>query len=284
MNSKIDQNFGRIMVLVPHPDDEILMCAGILAQAVQQGVDAFVVLVTNGDYEGQTDGKKRLQESLDSVAMLGVPEKNVIFMGYADVGMAPTESFLYGMYTDIEQHQIHPGHVGQTTYGLPHKPDYHSQVFGQPALYTRHQFLSDLGSILKEYQPENIFTTSVSDMHGDHSGLYLLLMEVLEEMKKQMAYVPRVFSGIVHSKDGDEHWPVRSEKLIPLTVPSCIQKEAKFLKGLEMFPVPDSMQQENKKDNLKYQALSCHKTALKPDAVDFLYSFVKLDEIFWRMQ
>lgn len=43
------------------------------------------------------------------------------------------------------------------------------------------------------------------------------------------------------------------------------------------------MRTEVREDNLKYRALSCHITALKPDAVDFLYAFIKNEELFWEI-
>ncbi len=49
------------------------------------------------------------------------------------------------------------------------------------------------------------------------------------------------------------------------------------------FPVPACMRTEERDVNLKYQALSCHVTALKPDAVDFLYAFIKSEELFWEI-
>ena len=47
---EIGEGFGSIMVLVPHEDDEILMCAGIMENAVRYGVKLTVVIATNGDY------------------------------------------------------------------------------------------------------------------------------------------------------------------------------------------------------------------------------------------
>ena len=43
------------------------------------------------------------------------------------------------------------------------------------------------------------------------------------------------------------------------------------------------MRTEERDKNLKYQALSCHITALKPDAVAFLYAFIKNEELFWEI-
>ena len=47
--------------------------------------------------------------------------------------------------------------------------------------------------------------------------------------------------------------------------------------------VPDDMQENDLTKNRKAIALSQHKNALKDDAVEFLYSFVKADEVFWKI-
>ncbi|WP_278278155.1 hypothetical protein [Blautia argi] len=44
------------------------------------------------------------------------------------------------------------------------------------------------------------------------------------------------------------------------------------------------MRRERGSKNLKYQALLKHETALEPDAREFLMSFIKNEEIFWRMR
>lgn len=45
---------GRIMVIVPHQDDEVLLAAGVLMQAAACGLAVQVVMATNGDY-GSSD-------------------------------------------------------------------------------------------------------------------------------------------------------------------------------------------------------------------------------------
>lgn len=44
------------------------------------------------------------------------------------------------------------------------------------------------------------------------------------------------------------------------------------------------MKLEKGRENLKYQALLQYETALEPEAYDFLMSFIKDEEIFWKMK
>ncbi|MEG0565682.1 MAG: PIG-L family deacetylase, partial [Hungatella sp.] len=98
MNQEVmEMKCGSMMFLVPHPDDEILMGAGILYEAVRQGSLVTVVMVTNGDYESSdfSVGRSRLRETLASLEVLGVDKNQVEFLGYADTGMPKEDSFLY---------------------------------------------------------------------------------------------------------------------------------------------------------------------------------------------
>lgn len=289
-------------MLVPHQDDEILMCAGIIERAVRNRVQVTVVMATNGDY-GCRDfsvGRARLRETLEGLETLGVSESQVVFLGYADTGMPERDSFLYGLYEERDGEKVHPSHCGCCTYGLPEKEEFHKEEYGEHGMYTRNGFLKDLKAVLMKYRPKHIFTTSKEDTHGDHRGLFLFVQDVLRSCKEE-GYCPRLYCGIVHSKAGDGNWPKRSCGVIPFCSPEDATKPdregsegGEGAKGKEgalgslvweerlVFPVPDSMRTEGLEENKKAAALSKHATALKPDAADFLYAFVKEDEVFWE--
>lgn len=280
----IDQDFGSIMIMVPHQDDEVLMCAGIIANAVRNHLNVMVVMVTNGDY-GSTDktiGQLRLEETISGMKVLGLSEEHLVILGYPDTGMPEADSFLYRLYHEDIPDKVHPSPCSDCTYGLLRKPDFHFMEYGEHALYTRGNCYGDIKGVIEKYRPDNIFTTSEEDTHGDHSGLFLWIEDILKELKKE-GYQPNLYSGIVHSKAGDENWPLRRNAMEELTCPPSFDKSCGL--GWEnriSFAVPDEMLTENLTVNLKAQALSKHVTALKPDAVEFLYSFIKADELFWK--
>ena len=47
---------------------------------------------------------------------------------------------------------------------------------------------------------------------------------------------------------------------------------------------PAFLESESGINNLKYQALLKHETALEPDAYEFLMAFIKDEEIFWKVR
>lgn len=60
-----------ILVLAPHPDDEIFGCGGALALHADAGAQLHVVLVTGGDAAGEAAA--RLEESRAAARALGIP-------------------------------------------------------------------------------------------------------------------------------------------------------------------------------------------------------------------
>ena len=172
-----------LMVIVPHQDDEILMCAGILWEAAKRKIPAVVVMVTNGDY-GSSDlsiGRSRLKETLAGLAMLGIDAGNVEFLGYADTGMPKEESFLNGLYEETDAGRLHRSHCSEETYGLEEKDEYHKKRWGAHAPYDRAHLAADLYGVIEEHRPAMIFTTSEVDTHGDHSALCLFVRDSLAD-------------------------------------------------------------------------------------------------------
>ncbi|MES2280782.1 MAG: PIG-L family deacetylase [Pseudomonadota bacterium] len=82
----------RLVVLAPHPDDEILACGGLLAGWVQQGHAARVIAVTDGEAShGMADsnacarmGARRAEESYAGLRALGLAPACVTRLGIAD--------------------------------------------------------------------------------------------------------------------------------------------------------------------------------------------------------
>ncbi len=294
-----------IMVIVPHEDDELLLMGGVIRHAVKMGMEADIVIATNGDFgcRDRLVGYARLRETMDAMAMLGVPERNLCIMGYADTGMPKADSFLTHLYEAKDGDKIYPSLCSATTYGLEEKPEYHMQRYGVHGDYCRNTFKQDLKEIILEREPEIIFTTAESDTHGDHSALYRFVCEVLDEVKQVelerniteqnetcgsttqngRPYAPEVYVGLAHSVAGDENWPKRTTAFYDCPEGLNEKTDLKWNERIRI-SVPEEMRLAQGVDNLKYRALCCYETALEPNAVEFLMSAIKDEEIFWRMR
>lgn len=277
-----------IMIIVPHQDDEILMTAGVIRRAVLAGETVDVVMATNGDCgcPDRSAGTARLRESMRGLKLLGLSSEHFHILGYADTGMPKEQSFLHHLYTEADEDKVYPSSCAVQTYGLPEKAEYHMEQSGTHAGYSRRCFKQDLKAIIRQKLPGRIYTTSQYDTHGDHSALYHFVREILGELTEEaecgQPYEPEVYTAVVHSVAGDENWPKRGTAHF-----DCPRgfEEHSDLKWEERICVelPDEMKRCLGDQNLKYRALSVYETALEPGAVDFLQSFIKDEEIFWRV-
>lgn len=93
-----------VLVFAVHPDDETLGAGGLIQKALKSGSEVRVILVTNGDNnpwpqrfverhwkitaeDKQRWGKRRREEALAALALLGVQADQVFFLGLPDQGL-----------------------------------------------------------------------------------------------------------------------------------------------------------------------------------------------------
>ena len=262
-----------MLLIVPHPDDEVLLGAGIVTWASRLGLPLHVCVATNGDYgcADQTVGRLRLRESLNALEYLGLSQEHVTFLGYADTGMPEMDSFLQKLMRAERPDTCVPSPCGVTTYGLPGASTWHMRRFGREASYCRRDIQQDLRTLLEALEPDTVLTTSLEDTHFDHSALCRFVMEAAAARPTP----PAVYQGVVHSLGGDERWPLR-DGAVPFTLPEGVEAYTPV-----RFPLPPNMWDGAFDEPVKRHALRCHVTAMKPDAVDFLSAFVKADELFF---
>ncbi len=185
-NSFFDKSyFGtRILILAPHPDDEINIAGNMILTLATAKAEVFVAYSTNGDFEQKVE--TRAQEAVDALKILGVPREKIIFLGYGDghkLSDMPTQS--------------PAGHV--ETYAAENFVDYAKKTFGRHSPYTRKNFKRDLKSLLLELRANIIFCVD-SDNHQDHRTLSILFEEVLGEILSERSdYRPEVYKKFAYA-------------------------------------------------------------------------------------
>ncbi|MDO9358104.1 MAG: PIG-L family deacetylase [Polaromonas sp.] len=86
---------SRLVVLAPHPDDEILACGGLLSMQVAAGGECMVVAISDGEASHGTHdlavsrclGERRVQESRKGLQVLGLRLPPVVRLGIPDGGV-----------------------------------------------------------------------------------------------------------------------------------------------------------------------------------------------------
>lgn len=177
----------RIMLIVPHEDDEINLLGGVLEEYVKYGSEVYAVFVTNGDSDFTAD--VRIGEAIAALNAAGIPEEQIIFLGYGDQ-WAPDGPHLYNGT---------PGKAlvsaaGKThTYGTPEHPAYR-----EGRAYTVDNLLQDITDVILEYRPEIIFCSDY-DRHVDHRAVSLAFEKAVGQLLKQESeYRPVVLKGYAY--------------------------------------------------------------------------------------
>lgn len=177
-----------VMVIVPHQDDEANILAGVLEAFADYGSQTRVVYVTNGDCDGIPE--IRLQEAIDYCSYAGIPEENVIFLGYGDRWDIDMGFHLYNAPAAM----VVPSRYGAvTTYGIQGHPAYR-----QDNPYTVENYLGDLESVILEYMPEVIFCIDYDD-HIEHKAVSLAFEKGMGNiLKNHPDYRPLVLKGYAY--------------------------------------------------------------------------------------
>lgn len=109
------KGFERILIIAPHPDDEVFGCSLLIQQLIAVGKKVSIVILSPGEavhrhccpHHEEEVIKKRQQIALRSVSLLGVASENVYFLRFPDSALSsvtPSSSLvveLSKLITDI---------------------------------------------------------------------------------------------------------------------------------------------------------------------------------------
>lgn len=152
-----------IVVIAPHPDDEILGCGALMAACAAQGLPVWVIYLTDGGasrpdltaHERKRLVLQRQDEAIAGLKALGVPSTSALFVGAPD--------------------------------GQLHTSKAHAKL----ATYKLHDLILQ-GSV------SSVFVTSQCDAHVDHQSAYALAVRALVSYPGIQLYTYPVSSRIDH--------------------------------------------------------------------------------------
>jgi LmbE family N-acetylglucosaminyl deacetylase len=119
---------ARLVVIAPHPDDEILACGGLMALHARRGGQCLVVAVTDGEASHGEDpawrarqlGETRRAERVCGLAQLGCAAAEVHRLGLPDSKVASHSETLQSELSQL----MHWGDIVVTTWRLDGHPDH----------------------------------------------------------------------------------------------------------------------------------------------------------------
>lgn len=187
-NSFYDSQFKnkKVMVIVPHEDDDLLISGQVLPPMYKNGADVRVVFATNGDK--RVSACTRQSEACNALEKLGIPREKVIFLGYPDGTQ---------LYVGKKAFSFSSG--WDHTYAGKGFKDYHFDRFGTHAKYTAENMVDDIESVVLEYRPDYILAIDF-DTHTDHRGVSISFEKAMERiLKKESGYTPKVLKCFGYS-------------------------------------------------------------------------------------
>jgi len=198
----------KVLILSPHPDDESIACAGIIQEAIAAGARVKIIYLTNGDHnelafivyekrlvirknEFVYMGKVRQKESINAMKFLGIPENDLVFLGYPDFGTFEIFCNYWQAKRPFKDKLTRIAYV-------PYKDD---PCYGSP--YDGENILNDLTQQILDYKPDKIFVSHPADHNVDHKSLYLFLQIALSDLEGKVPK-PKVYPYLVHFVG----WPI----------------------------------------------------------------------------
>lgn len=142
--------FGKSLVVAPHPDDETLGCGGTVALMLQKGMEVDFIFVSDGTmshpnskkYPAHKLRELREQEALRAVERLGAGHEHVTFLGLPDRSVPDRKNIYFEASVRL------------------------------------------IGLLIARINPETIFIPWKNDPHPDHRATYEI---VLEAVSRQVA-------------------------------------------------------------------------------------------------
>ena len=260
----------RLLILAPHPDDEVIGCGGVIQQAVAMGLPVRVVFLTYGDNNQwsflvyrkhpvlmpkavQQMGLVRHDEAVAASKILGLSPEHLTFLGYPDFG---TMHLWYAHWRDRPPFRSMLSQVVAVPYANAMRP-------GAP--YTGDDVLQDLTTILREFRPTKVFVSHPGDHMPDHLALYLFTRVALWDLEQEMT--PALYPYLVHFA----RWPTpRGEHPTMALEPPALFREQ----------IPWSVHRLTPQEvDRKRGALKAHRTQYRSSSRALL-SFVRQNELF----
>jgi LmbE family N-acetylglucosaminyl deacetylase len=255
---------AQILVVAPHPDDDVITSAGVINRARSAGTTVWVVYMTNGDSPGRDWGFRRQDEGAAAEALLGVDSAHLAFLGYPDGSLSELRGSAYNTSNTVGYDSPNPD-VDDRTNGSTTFPPY-GRISGTNGLNNAPNVRADLMHFLNARRPTDIYTTGRCDRHPDHAATYEFVIEAVQLLQNSVpSYDPIIHQTIVWAGfNAEDDWPAPTNAGTDFTEPvrirECMTGNGLNWSARESIPVPSSMQTTNYDDNLKADTIRQHVT------------------------
>lgn len=273
-----------VMIIVPHQDDEINLAGATIKNLTDNHIHVIVVFATTSDYHDS--GIDRLHEALAASQILGVPEEDIVFLGYCNMPMVNETQHFYNADEDL----IITSDQGlQETYALPEKPEFCFNTTNKHKKYTKKNLRTDIQEVIMYYKPEIIFAVDF-DRHIDHRAISLIFEEAVSNIlsKKNNSYFPEIYKGFCYNGSY-----LGKKDFYDLNLAGESKAEGEFINNPDFdtdfppylwqerlrLPVARTTLSRTLNNNLIYSALRAH---FSQGIIHNAKRIINSDQIFWR--
>ena len=169
----------RLLIIAPHPDDDVLSLGGTMAVTAKSGGSILVVYLTSGDANRAGErlitmvpflsasafralGGRREKEAVLALSRLGIPAESALFLNYPDQGLMDLVTAHWSSDTPYRSRYTAEGAT------------YSRTAYRKGAAYSGENVLADLVDIVGQYRPTKVYVPHPSDTHPDHGAGYFL--------------------------------------------------------------------------------------------------------------
>jgi LmbE family N-acetylglucosaminyl deacetylase len=207
----------RLLVVAPHPDDDVLGAGGLIRRVVSKGGTVHVVWLSSGDgfpegvetVEGvqpplahltsrdyQKYGVLREQEARAALASLGVGYQSLTYLGFPDEGLCELASKY--LSAKIQAYQ--------SPYTSRISPPLTEQVI-RGVHYRGIDVRRELERVIEDFNPTLLVLPHPEDQHPDHCSTHIFVKEALDALSRKGRVRPRILHYLVHYRQ----WPLVAE-------------------------------------------------------------------------
>lgn len=269
----------KVLLVVPHEDDEYNIGSGIMEKYVDCASQVKIVFVTNGDMYG--GAHVRFAESTACAKVVGIPEEDLIFLGYGDSWNSEEYGHIYNAPGDV----VVTSAFGATkTYAGDEHPDYRTATTGKSADYTRNNIKQDIRQIIEDYRPDVIYAIDL-DEHWDHRAVSLLFEEVMGDILKEDegGYKPGIFKAFGYCTAWDaapDFYAMNVGATVNPGSGDVMEKNPDYLWSQRTrLPVAERYLARTKRSSAAYSAIEAFDTQF---GMRNFRKIVNSDKVFWE--
>ncbi len=259
-----------MLVLAPHPDDEVLGTGGLIQQVAAAEAPIRVVFLTNGDNNEWSFAMYRRHPVLlpDAVRAMGLVRHDEAIAAARVLGLGPSQLTFLG-YPDFGTLEIWTAHWRD-------RPPFTSMLTRASAVpyanalrpgapYKGEEILRDLVGIIREFRPTKVVLSHCADHNPDHRALYLYTRIALWDLEPAMR--PALLPVLIHFGGWPKPRGLHPDE--PLEPPAALAGQ-----------VPWSVLRLTAVERVrKRRALEAHVTQFRYSP-DYLLSFARTTELF----